>query len=177
MSEPDPGAVRYERVGAAALVKGYPLLLSPAFVRRGGVRFVVSLAATFLLYIPYAGVGWRVFGFLPTYVHEEGIDSGDRFVLLRLLRLAIPLPTWLYVALVALAFAVVSLGALRRAAPDARLEAREVRGRDVERVAFRECANELRALGRRAGGQQRHLHVDAARAFQVHLDEIRPRGG
>jgi alpha-1,6-mannosyltransferase len=112
-------------LGAAALVKGYPLLLAPAFARRGGVRFVAALAATFLLYVPYAGVGWRVLGFLPTYVHEEGIDTGDRFVLLRLARLAVPFPTWLYVGLVALAFAAVSVRAMRRSAPDTRLEARD----------------------------------------------------
>jgi hypothetical protein len=109
-------------LGLAALVKVYPLLLVPAFARRGGSRFVAALAAMFLLYVPYAGVGPRVLGFLPTYVHEEGIDTGDRFILLRLARLVAPVPTWLYVGLVAIAFLVVALRTLRRPAPDTRFE-------------------------------------------------------
>ena len=77
-----------------------------------------------MLYIPYAGVGPRVLGFLPTYVHEEGIDTGDRFVLLRLARLIVPVPTWLYVGLVVLVFAIVSVRGMREPAPDTRLEVR-----------------------------------------------------
>jgi hypothetical protein len=100
----------------------YPLLLVPAFARRGGARFAASFAAMFLLYVPYAGAGLRVLGFLPTYVHEEDIDTGDRFVLLRLVRRLAPVPTWLYVGLVALAFFVISLRAMRRSTPDTRLE-------------------------------------------------------
>jgi hypothetical protein len=111
-------------LGLATLVKGYPILLAPAFLRRGGARFVASLAAAFLLYVPYAGAGARVLGFLPTYVHEEGIDTGDRFVLLRLARLVAPVPTWLYVGLVALVYAGASLRAVSRPAPDTRSEVR-----------------------------------------------------
>jgi alpha-1,6-mannosyltransferase len=111
-------------LGLAALVKGYPLLLAPAFMRRGGARFVLSLAAAFLLYVPFAGAGPRVLGFLPTYVHEEGIDTGDRFTLLRLARLILPVPTWLYVGLAALAYASVALRAMRPATPDTQFEAR-----------------------------------------------------
>jgi hypothetical protein len=111
-------------LGLAALVKGYPLLLAPAFLRRGGARFVAAFVAAFLLYVPYAGVGLRVLGFLPTYVHEEGIHSGDRFVLLRLVRLLASVPTWLYVGIVALAFGIVAVRAMRAPAPDSRLEAR-----------------------------------------------------
>jgi hypothetical protein len=111
-------------LGLATLVKGYPLLLTPAFVRRGGWRFVAALCAGFALYIPYAGVGARVFGFLPTYVHEEGIDTGDRFVLLRLARLIAPVPTWLYIGLVGLTYAGASLRTLRAPGPDTRSEVR-----------------------------------------------------
>lgn len=112
-------------LGLAVLVKGYPLLLAPALARRGGVRFMMAIGAAFLLYLPYAGVGARVFGFLPTYMREEGIDTGDRFVLLRVLRLVAPVPAWLYLAGVAAAFAYVSVRALRRHAPDTRIEARD----------------------------------------------------
>jgi hypothetical protein len=70
-------------------------------------------------------VGARVLGFLPTYMREEGIDTGDRFVLLRVLRLLLPVPTWLYIAIAALAFAYVSVNALRRREPTTPLEARD----------------------------------------------------
>jgi hypothetical protein len=109
-------------LGLATLVKGYPLLVAPAFLRRGGARFAAALSAAFLLYAPYAGVGTRVLGFLPTYVHEEGIDTGDRFVLLRLVRLVAPVPTSVYVGLVALIYAGASLRTMLRSAPDTRSE-------------------------------------------------------
>ncbi len=111
-------------LGAATLVKGYPLVLVPAFARRGGVRLVGAFLATFLLYLPYAGVGSKVLGFLPTYFREEGIDTGERFVLLRLIRLAVPLPTLAYFAIVAAIFAWVSIASLRREHQDLRTEAR-----------------------------------------------------
>jgi alpha-1,6-mannosyltransferase len=111
-------------LGAATLVKGYPLVLVPAFARRGGVRFFVAFLAAFLLYLPYAGVGRQVLGFLPTYVREEGIDTGERFVLLRVIRLAVPLPTLAYVAIAAAIFAWVSIASLRRQHQDLRTEAR-----------------------------------------------------
>jgi hypothetical protein len=111
-------------LGLATLVKGYPLLVAPALLHRGGARFAASLAAAFLLYVPYAGVGARVLGFLPTYVHEEGIDTGDRFVLLRLARLVAPVPTSLYIGLVVLVYAGASLRAMRQPEPDTRSEVR-----------------------------------------------------
>jgi hypothetical protein len=111
-------------LGLATLVKGYPLLLAPAFLRRGGARFVAALTGAFLLYAPYAGVGARVLGFLPTYVHEEGIDTGDRFTLLRLARLVAPVPTSLYIGLVMLAYAGASLRAMRQPKPATRCEVR-----------------------------------------------------
>jgi alpha-1,6-mannosyltransferase len=112
-------------LGVATLVKGYPLLLAPALLRRGGLRFAAAFAAAFLLYIPYAGVGARVLGFLPMYVREEGIASGDRFVLLRVMRLVAPVPAWLYIAGVVLTFGLVSLRTLRRRSPTTPLEARD----------------------------------------------------
>jgi hypothetical protein len=122
--------------GLATLVKGYPLLLAPALLRRGGVRFVAASAAAFLLYVPYAAVGPRVLGFVPAYVHEEGIDTGDRFVLLRLARMVAPVPTWLYIGLVALGFTVVSLRIVREPTPDTRLEARQAATLAAMALAF-----------------------------------------
>jgi hypothetical protein len=82
------------------------------------VAFVVGFAAAFVLYLPYAGVGARVLGFLPTYLAEEGIVSGERFPLLRALRLAAPeLSTSFYLALVAAALGAATVRVLRRSAP------------------------------------------------------------
>jgi hypothetical protein len=47
-------------------------------------------------------------------MHEEGLDTGDRFTLLRLVRLLMPVPTWLYVAVVVAAFAIYLWRALGR---------------------------------------------------------------
>jgi hypothetical protein len=75
-------------IGAAGLVKLYPLALLPAFWRRGdwtalGLLAVMAAAA----YAPYAvGAGWQVFGYLPGYLAEEGFQTGDRFFLIDLAR-------------------------------------------------------------------------------------------
>lgn len=73
-------------LASAVLVKLFPLVLFPAFYRRWSWRmplaFLVTLAAS---YLPYLSVGARrVLGFLPTYVDEEGLQSGTRFFLLQL---------------------------------------------------------------------------------------------
>lgn len=75
-------------LACAVLVKLFPLVLLPAFYRRGGWRmplvFCVTVAAG---YLPYLSVGARrVLGFLPGYASEEGLQSGERFFLLQLAR-------------------------------------------------------------------------------------------
>jgi len=45
-----------------------------------------------VLYACYAGVGWHVFGFLPNYTHEEGLQQGSGFWLLAVLQRLSPLP-------------------------------------------------------------------------------------
>lgn len=100
-------------LGLATLVKGYPALVAPAFFKRGGLRFCVGFAATFILYIPYASVGPRVFGYLPDYMREEGIDTGDRFALLRAIRLVVPLPTGAFLVLAAVAFLALAYRSVR----------------------------------------------------------------
>jgi hypothetical protein len=82
-------------LGAAALVKFFPLVIAPALYRRWGWRLPAALAATVaVLYLPYLGVGRQVFGFLPGYIREEGLASGSGFFLLNALSAAFPLPTW-----------------------------------------------------------------------------------
>jgi alpha-1,6-mannosyltransferase len=75
-------------LGAAVLVKLFPLVLLPAFYRRGSWRmplvFCVTVGAG---YLPYLSVGARrVLGYLPGYASEEGLQSGERFFLPQLAR-------------------------------------------------------------------------------------------
>ena len=67
-------------------------------------------------YACYSSVGLGVFGYLPGYAQEEGIDSGTRFFLLtvtnRTLHTAIP--TAAYIALCAIIMAAICIWALRR---------------------------------------------------------------
>lgn len=61
----------------AVLVKFYPAVLFPALWRRWEWRMPAVVIATLVLaYLPFLGVGWRVFGFLPGYMAEEGFTSG-----------------------------------------------------------------------------------------------------
>lgn len=61
----------------AVLVKFYPAVLFPALWRRWEWRMPAGFAAALVLaYLPFLGVGWRVFGFLPGYMAEEGFTSG-----------------------------------------------------------------------------------------------------
>ncbi|MGE5268962.1 MAG: glycosyltransferase 87 family protein [Thiohalocapsa sp.] len=102
-------------LAGATLVKLYPALLLPALWRRWDWRMpAVFAAAVALAYLPFLGVGWRIFGFVPGYVGEEGFASGGGFYLLGLVRAAAPagaFPTLAYIAaaglsLIALAFAI-----------------------------------------------------------------------
>jgi len=99
-------------LGAAALVKLFPLVLLPAFYRRRGWRMPLVFCVTFVAgYLPYLSVGARrVLGFLPGYASEEGFESGERFFLLQLacgLFGEARVPQAAYVA-----FALVVMGAL-----------------------------------------------------------------
>lgn len=98
--------------GAAALVKFLPLAVGPALWRRGGRwRFACGTAiAIVVLYACYAGVGWRVFGFLPGYSAEEGLESGKGIWLLAGIATVFPLP--LYASKLYAAVAILALGAM-----------------------------------------------------------------
>ncbi len=116
-------------LGAAAMIKLYPLVLFPALWRRGDRRMPAVVAAMAAAgYGAYAGVGWRVFGFLGGYAREEGIDSGERFYLLNLLhtvpglrRVGVPV----YIGCAGLVFAGLAYWCWRTCA-DPRQDAREM---------------------------------------------------
>ena len=73
-------------LGAAIGVKLVPALVLPAVLRRRPVAVAGSaLAVVALSYLPHAlAVGDSVIGYLPSYLSQEGFDSGGRFALLRL---------------------------------------------------------------------------------------------
>ncbi len=64
-------------LAAGTLVKLYPAVLFPALWRRWEWRMPATFAAAVgLAYLPFLGVGWGVFGFLPGYLAEEGFTTG-----------------------------------------------------------------------------------------------------
>jgi alpha-1,6-mannosyltransferase len=71
-------------LACATLVKFFPVVVAPAFLRGGRFwRPALAGAAVILgLYALYISAGWHVLGFLPTYGDEEGLDSGSGFWLL-----------------------------------------------------------------------------------------------
>jgi hypothetical protein len=119
-------AVRCRRIwsgaalAAATLVKFFPLGLVPALWRptttnRGDWRWLSAFAAVIIAaYLPYIGVGSRVFGFLSGYVAEEQLASGTGFWIVEVLRRVVPLPTSLYLAVALAILAGLAISALRR---------------------------------------------------------------
>jgi hypothetical protein len=71
-------------LAGATLIKLYPAILFPALYRRWDWKMPVVFAATTLVaYVPYLGVGIHgALGYLPGYMQEEGLASGDRFFIL-----------------------------------------------------------------------------------------------
>ena len=105
-------------LGLATLTKLYPGLLLPAFCRRGEWRLPLATVATVIAgFIPALVTGDSNFRQLPTYLDEEGYDSGRRFVPLTFLRLVVPLPTAAYIALAGMALVALSLWLWTRPAP------------------------------------------------------------
>ena len=100
-------------VTLGALVKPTALLALPVFWRPWNWRLPLAVAATILIaYLPFLSVGWGALGFLPGYIQEEGLTSGDGFRLLWLLQSVTgPLPhaVPVYVAVSAAALAALSL--------------------------------------------------------------------
>jgi len=102
-------------LAAAFLVKLYPAVLLPAFLRRRDWRLpAIFAAAVALAYLPFLGVGWGVFGFLPGYAAEEGFtDSGAGFYWWSLARAVLPLGAVPVLAYLAAAAALLGALAVR----------------------------------------------------------------
>jgi alpha-1,6-mannosyltransferase len=103
-------------LAAAALVKFFPAVLFPALYRRWDWKMPLAAAVTVIAaYLPFAGAGSALVGFLPGYLKEEGLQSGAGFFLANLLR-GVPLlehlaPS-LYVALAAAALLALAVHSL-----------------------------------------------------------------
>ena len=99
-------------LGAAILIKFYPLVLVPALWQRKNLKMPLTIVGlTVFSYACYASVGRFVFGFLGGYVQEEGIKTGTRFFLLELIQHLPELhqvPAFLYLLVSAVAFAVLA---------------------------------------------------------------------
>jgi hypothetical protein len=105
-------------LGAAFLVKLYPIALLPAFLRGRRLRAAwVMLAVIAAGYSFYLRRGVSVLGFLPTFAQEEGMQNGTRYFPLAFIErnLHVTIPTSAYVAICAAVFGVLSLWAYRRA--------------------------------------------------------------
>ena len=74
-------------LGAATLVKFFPVILLPAIYRRWDKKLPIAFTITLVVcYLPYMlGAGTGVLGFLPQYAKEEGLQSGGRYYLLDLI--------------------------------------------------------------------------------------------
>ena len=75
-------------LACATLVKLFPLVLFPALYKRWSWKMPLAFAITIVVaYLPYLSVGpLSVLGFLPGYVTEQDMASGEQFYLLSVAR-------------------------------------------------------------------------------------------
>jgi hypothetical protein len=103
-------------LGAAALVKLYPVALLPAFLRGWRLRTAwVALGVIAAGYMIYLRRGVSALGFLPRFVQEEGMQSGMRYFLLTFVErnLHVSVPTSAYLAVSAAILGVLAWWAWR----------------------------------------------------------------
>jgi len=106
-------------LAAAALVKFFPAVLFPALYRRWDWKMPAAAAATVIAaYLPFLASGDSVFGFLPGYVIEEGLQDGSGFFLWNLLKSVAPplggLAAVPYLVLAAAALASLAISVVLR---------------------------------------------------------------
>jgi hypothetical protein len=105
-------------LAAATLTKFFPAAAFPALYRRWDWRMPLAFGLTCVLgYVPYLGVGAKALGFLPGYIDEEGLASGERFFPLWLISRVAGLPTIAYLALVGLVLGSLGIYYLWRSTP------------------------------------------------------------
>ena len=74
-------------MGGAALTKFFPVVIGPALYRRWDWKLPLAGFLTLVaLYLPYVGVGGKLFGFLSGYSDEEGYRDGSGVYLWILLK-------------------------------------------------------------------------------------------
>lgn len=103
-------------VALAALVKPYAVVVLPAFWRPWDWRAPAAAVATVAVcYLPYAGAGAGVLGFVTTsgYLSEEGFKDGGGYWLVALVRAAVGDLPGLAIAYLLLGLAVMAWLALR----------------------------------------------------------------
>lgn len=95
-------------IGAAGLIKLYPLVLFPAVIQQRRIRSAIIIAAMFVAgYLPHVlAVGGGVTGFLGTYIHQEGYLGGRRYQLLHLVGLTGPAASAVAIAAVSISIAL-----------------------------------------------------------------------
>jgi alpha-1,6-mannosyltransferase len=113
-------------IGAATLVKFFPVILLPAIYKRWDKKLPLAFAITIAVcYLPYAfGAGARVLGFLPQYAKEEGLQNGAGYYLLVLIDYILgwcgvvhELPPAVFTSIALAGLGVVALWAFNRQAP------------------------------------------------------------
>jgi hypothetical protein len=106
-------------LASGVLVKYFPIVAGPAMYKRWDWRLPIAFIATVtVLYLPYLGVGTKVFGFLGGYVAEEGFSGGSGIFLWQLLTSVISLPSnafAYYFPVAAIVMAVAALVLMLRA--------------------------------------------------------------
>lgn len=105
-------------IALAALVKPYAVVALPAFWRPWGWRApAAAIAAVALCYLPYAGAGRGVLGFVTTsgYLSEEGFTDGSGYWLVALARALVGDVTGLNTAYIIAGLALMAWLALRAA--------------------------------------------------------------
>jgi hypothetical protein len=106
-------------LASGVLVKYFPIVAGPAMYKRWDWRLPIAFIATVtVLYLPYLGVGTKVFGFLGGYVAEEGFSGGSGIFLWQLLTSVISLPSnafAYYFPVAAIVMAAAALALMLRA--------------------------------------------------------------